>query len=50
MNQFSGNLPHEIGNVTVLEQLDLHNNHLTGEIPSELSLEMAGRKKGFRMD
>jgi predicted Ser/Thr protein kinase len=36
MNHFSGGLPFEIANITVLELLDVHNNYITGEIPFQL--------------
>ena len=35
-NQLSGSIPPEVGNITLLEQLDLAGNQLSGSIPFEL--------------
>ncbi|KAK1322382.1 putative LRR receptor-like serine/threonine-protein kinase MRH1 [Acorus calamus] len=36
-NNFSGVIPKELGNLTMLELLDLRGNHLSGMIPAELN-------------
>ena len=32
----TGNIPHEIGNLTDLEQFEIHFNNFTGQIPKEI--------------
>ena len=35
-NQLTGEIPEELGNLTGLTALDLHENQLSGEVPEEL--------------
>ena len=37
LNQLNGEIPRELGNLTMLIALDLSNNRLSGEIPAELA-------------
>ncbi|XP_054815643.1 probable leucine-rich repeat receptor-like serine/threonine-protein kinase At3g14840 isoform X2 [Prosopis cineraria] len=46
-NQFSGNLPPELGNLTQIERLLLNSNNFTGELPTTLANLTALREFGI---
>jgi len=40
-NNFSGDIPKELGDLAELELLDLRDNNLSGSIPAELSRKLS---------